>query len=37
MFTVEQILALLREAEVGLAMAELLRKHVISHPTIYRW
>jgi hypothetical protein len=29
--------AILREAEAGMAVAELLRKHGISRPTFYLW
>jgi putative transposase len=36
-FTDAQIVAILREAEAGMAVAELLRKHGISRPTFYRW
>jgi putative transposase len=36
-FTDAQIVAILREAEVGMAAAELLRKHGISRPTFYLW
>ena len=36
-FTDAQIVAILREAEAGMAVAELLRKHGISRPTIYLW
>ena len=34
-FTDAQIVAILREAEAGMAVAELLRKHSIGRPTIY--
>ena len=36
-FTDAQIVAILREAEAGVAVAELLRKHGISRPTFYLW
>jgi len=36
-FTHAQIVAILREAEAGMAVAELLRKHGISRPTFYLW
>ena len=36
-FTDAQIVAILREAEAGMAVAELLRKHGISRPTFYLW
>ena len=36
-FTDAQIVAILREAEAGMAVAELLRKHGISRPTLYLW
>jgi len=34
-FTDAQVVAILREAEAGMAVAELLRKHSIGRPTIY--
>jgi len=36
-FTEEQIIGVLREAEVGAKVAELLRKHGISEATFYNW
>lgn len=36
-FTEEQIIAILREQEAGVAAAELCRKHAISSPTFYKW
>ncbi|MDT3678546.1 MAG: IS3 family transposase [Burkholderiaceae bacterium] len=36
-FTEEQIIAVLREAEAGAKVAELLRKHGISEATFYNW
>ena len=36
-FTEEQIIAILREQEAGLAVAELCRKHGVSSPTFYKW
>jgi putative transposase len=36
-FTDAQIVAILREAEAGVAIAELLRTHGISRPTFYLW
>lgn len=36
-FTEVQIVAILQEAEAGLPLADLLRKHGISRPTFYRW
>jgi putative transposase len=36
-FTPEQIVAILREAERGVARKELYRKHGISEQTFYRW
>ena len=36
-FTEEQIIAVLREQEAGVAVAELCRKHGISSPTFYKW
>jgi putative transposase len=37
-FTEEQIVAMLREAEVGdKSVAELARQHGVSEPTIYGW
>ena len=35
-FTEEQIIAILREREAGLAVAELCRKHGVSSPTFYK-
>lgn len=36
-FTETQIVGILREAEAGAAVADLLRKHQISRPTFYLW
>lgn len=36
-FTEEQIIAILREQEAGVATAELCRKHAISTATFYAW
>ena len=36
-FTEEQIIAILREQEAGLAVTELCRKHGVSSPTFYKW
>ena len=36
-FTEEQIIAILREQEVGVPVAELCRKHGISSPTFHKW
>ena len=36
-FTEEQIIAILREQETGIAVAELCRKHGVSSPTFYKW
>ena len=36
-FTPEQIVAILREAERGVARKNLFRKHGISEQTFYRW
>ena len=36
-FKEEQIIAILKEAEAGLKLAELVRKHGISEQTFYRW
>jgi putative transposase len=36
-FTEEQIVAILREQESGLATAELCRKHGVSSATFYKW
>ena len=33
----EQILAILRQAETGKALPDLLREHGIAAPTYYRW
>ncbi|ASJ25446.1 IS66 family insertion sequence element accessory protein TnpA [Laribacter hongkongensis] len=36
-FIEEQIIAILEEAEAGLSMADLCRKHGISDATFYKW
>ena len=36
-YTQEQILAVLKEAEAGAAVAEIVRKHGIGQDTFYRW
>jgi len=36
-FTEAQIIAILKEAEAGIAAAELCRKHGISDATFYNW
>lgn len=36
-FTEEQIIGVLREAEAGAKVADLLRKHGISEATFYNW
>jgi len=36
-FTEEQIIGILKEAEMGLPVPDLLRKHGISQGTFYRW
>ena len=36
-FTEEQIIGFLREAEAGLAVAELCRRHGFSEGSYYRW
>jgi putative transposase len=36
-FTEEQIIAILREQEAGVAVTELCRKHGIRSPTFYKW
>ena len=36
-FTEEQIIRVLKEAEAGMKVAELVRKHGISEQTLYRW
>ena len=36
-FSEEQIIGVLREAEAGAKVAELLRKHGISEATFYNW
>jgi putative transposase len=36
-FTEEQIIAILREQEAGVAVSELCRKHGVSSPTFYEW
>ncbi|MQW60967.1 transposase, partial [Sinorhizobium meliloti] len=36
-FTEEQIIAVLKEQEVGVKVADLCRKHGISEATFYNW
>jgi len=36
-FTEEQIIAILREQEIGVPVADLCRKHGLSSPTFYKW
>ncbi len=36
-FTEAQIVAVLQEAEAGIPVVELLRKHGVSRPTFYSW
>lgn len=36
-FTEEQIIAILREQETGVATAEICRKHAVSSATFYAW
>ena len=36
-FSVEQIVAMLKQAELGLPVAELIRKVGLSEQTFYRW
>lgn len=36
-FTEEQIIQILKEADAGLTIADLLRKHNISNATYYKW
>ncbi len=36
-FTEEQIIAILREQEAGVPVADLCRKHGVSSPTVYKW
>lgn len=36
-FSVEQIVAMLKQAEAGMPVAELIRHVVISEQTFYRW
>jgi len=36
-FSEEQIIAILREQEAGVPVAELCRKHGVSSPTFYKW
>ena len=36
-FTEEQIIAILREQEAGVPVADLCRKHGLSSPTFYKW
>ena len=36
-FTEEQIIAILKEQEVGVPVADLCRKHGVSNASIYKW
>ena len=36
-FTESQIVAILKESEAGMPVAEILRKHGISRPTYFNW
>ena len=36
-FSEEQIIAILREQEAGVLVADLCRKHGLSSPTFYKW
>jgi transposase-like protein len=36
-FSEEQIIAILKEHEAGIAVAELCRKHGVSDASIYKW
>jgi len=36
-FSDSQIVAILKEGEAGLPVAQILRKHGISHATFYKW
>ena len=36
-FTEEQVIAILKEQEAGIAVTELCRKHGVSSPTFYKW
>ena len=36
-FTEEQIIGILKERELGIPVADLIRKHGISEQTYYRW
>ena len=36
-FTEEQIIGVLKEAEAGIKVGEIYRKHGICEPTYYRW
>ena len=36
-FTESQIVAILKEADAGLPVGEVIRKHGISSPTFYKW
>ena len=36
-YTEEQIIGILKEADAGMAVTELCRKHGMSNPTFYKW
>ncbi len=36
-FTEEQIVAILKDQEAGVAVSDLCRKHGVSSPTFYKW
>ena len=36
-YTEEQIIGILKEADAGMAVTELCRKHGMSKPTFYKW
>ncbi len=36
-FSVEQIVAVLKEAELGMPVADIIRRVGVSEPTFYRW